>query len=97
MGKTAGVLIALLLALPADAGPRDLRVKREFQRLNPCPSTGRPAGPCPGFQADHIVPLCMGGPDMAGNLQWLATHDHRAKTRTDVANCRMSKNFTVWY
>lgn len=55
------------------------------------------AGPCPGFQADHIVPLCMGGPDLADNLQWLADDEHRAKTRTDAANCRMSKNFTVWY
>ncbi len=38
-------------------------VKHEFQRQDPCPSTGRPTGPCPSYIKDHIVSLACGGPD----------------------------------
>ena len=59
-----------------------------FKRENPCPSTGLRRGACPGFQVDHIDPLCMGGADTKANLQWLSIEDHRFKTFTDVRECR---------
>lgn len=69
------------LALPAAS--RDKEVLAEFQRLNPCPSTGLPDGACPGYQKDHIVPLCRGGPDTVANLHWLTVDQHKMKTRGD--------------
>lgn len=44
---------------------------REFQRLYPCPATGKTSGACPGWYKDHIVPLVCGGCDSLENLQWL--------------------------
>lgn len=70
-----------------DAAPRSRALLREFQRLNPCPSTGERRGACPGWQIDHQQPLCAGGPDAIANLQWLTLSDHAAKTRKDVAAC----------
>lgn len=42
-----------------------------FQRAHPCPSTGKTAGPCPGWARDHVIPLACGGCDAVSNLQWL--------------------------
>ena len=42
-----------------------------FKRIHPCPSTGEPEGPCPGWSVDHIIPLAVGGCDAVINLQWL--------------------------
>ena len=71
------ILAVLLLAVAAatsgiaDAKQhRDPAVTREFQRLNPCPSTGKRTGRCPGYVKDHIVPLCAGGADAVSNMQW---------------------------
>lgn len=61
-------------------------------RLNPCPSTGKPSGPCPGWQVDHIEALVCGGRDELANLQWLQVEPHREKTRVEVKLCRGSKN-----
>jgi hypothetical protein len=52
---------------------RSRAVAREFKREHPCPSTGLPTGPCPGYWKDHIVPLACGGPDAVSNLQNQAT------------------------
>lgn len=35
-------------------------------------------------QADHIVPLILGGAHRETNLQWLCEPCHRAKTKLDV-------------
>jgi hypothetical protein len=61
-------------------------------RYEPCPSTGLTSGACPGFQVDHAVPLCLGGPrvDQISNLQWLSIEDHKRKTREDVRLCRLA-------
>ncbi len=60
----------------------------EFKRHNPCPSTGKRSGACPGYQVDHIEPLCAGGLDKRENMQWLSVQEHKWKTRTDVRVCR---------
>lgn len=66
---------------------RSRAVRAEFQRQTPCPSTGAKRGACPGYQADHVQPLCAGGRDAADNLQWLTVREHQLKTKRDVAAC----------
>lgn len=68
--------------------PRTAAAVRQFRREHACPVTGRHRGPCPGYEVDHITPLCAGGADAPANMQWLAVSEHRAKTRTDRATCR---------
>ncbi len=65
---------------PAHA-PRDRNVPAEFQRQHPCPSTGSTSGACPGYVRDHFKPLCKGGPDSAGNMQWQSVEAAKAKDR----------------
>ncbi len=85
----AAVTWVLLLPLLAHAAqPRSYAAKAEFKRLAPCPSTGLRRGTCPGWEVDHVQPLCSGGPDTAANMQWLSLADHRDKTRHDVRVCR---------
>jgi hypothetical protein len=74
-----------LAALPAD---RSRVLRAEFQRHNPCPSTGLKRGPCPGWQVDHREALVCGGRDELQNLQWLTIEAHRQKTRVEVKLCR---------
>lgn len=77
------------MAVPAYPAPsRSASPVREFRAANPCPSTGRTRGACPGWQVDHIRPLCDGGRDHPSNLQWLTVDEHRIKTRSDLLACR---------
>lgn len=50
---------------------RSEKVKLDFQKLYPCPATGRKTGACPGWAKDHVIPLDCGGCDSVTNLQWL--------------------------
>ena len=75
--------MAVVVLLSSAEFARDPAVPREFQRLNPCPSTGRTSGACPGWERDHVVPLCRGGADTVGNMQWLTIEAHKLKTRGD--------------
>jgi hypothetical protein len=91
-------LLALLLGtLAACAVGQPIRspaLRAEFQRLEPCPATGLPRGACPGYEVDHVVPLCLGGPrvDIISNLQWLTVEEHRRKTVRDIQLCRQAKS-----
>ena len=67
---------------------RSAAVVLQFKRMSPCPATGERRGKCPGYEIDHIEPLCASGPDHVANLQWLTREAHRIKTRTDVRRCR---------
>jgi hypothetical protein len=42
----------------------------QFQKLHPCPSTGKTTGSCPGYTRDHFIPMACGGPDIPSNLMW---------------------------
>lgn len=85
---------AILVALCWPAEGRQARsgaVVREFRQSHVCPSTGLKTGPCPGWEVEHGVSLCQGGPDVPAALKWMAVEQHRAKTRIDVAVCRYLK------
>jgi len=83
------LIAACAISIGASARiPRNSEVLREFQRQTPCPATGNTKGKCPGWQIDHIEPLCAGGVDRVDNLQWLTVQEHKWKTRTDVRVCR---------
>lgn len=81
-------LLCAGLHLSADAGQRSAAEVAAFKRANPCPATGLRRGSCPGYEVDHIEPLCAGGPDTRENMQWLTVAEHRVKTRFDVRTCR---------
>lgn len=80
-----------LLPFAAQAAPRSMAERGAFVRHNPCPETGLRRGACPGWQVDHVVALCAGGPDTRANMQWLTVMDHRVKTRQDRRICRAIK------
>lgn len=88
--KLAWALLAASSAVmqPTAAADRSRALRAEFQRLNPCPSTGQPRGACPGYQVDHREALVCGGRDELSNLQWLTIEEHKAKTRVEVKLCR---------
>ncbi len=93
--KVLPALLALTLLVGVSADARIQRSAAEvlaFKRHNPCPSTGQRRGACPGYQVDHIIPLCAGGPDKVSNMQWLSVAAHRTKTRNDVRECRRLRN-----
>lgn len=50
-----------------------------FQKLYPCPSTGKTTGACPKWERDHTIPLSCGGCDSVTNLAWIPVE---AKTCT---------------
>ena len=85
--------IALMLALLSFASAafaserRSRAVAAEFQRENPCPSTGEMVGACPGFIKDHVIPLCAGGADSGSNMQWQTIEDAKAKDRWEREWC----------
>lgn len=86
---TAVILLALFGC--ADKPTRSQSVRDTFQKQTPCPANGNTRGPCPGYEADHIVALCKGGMDTPENLQWLPVGLHRLKTTDDIRACREQK------
>ena len=62
---------------------RSSAAKHEFQKKNPCPSTGRTTGGCPGYVVDHVVPLKRGGVDAPSNMQWQTKAEAKAKDRVE--------------
>lgn len=83
-----------MLALAPDASAaanRSQQAKAEFKHMVPCPMNGNTRGSCPGYEIDHIKPLCAGGSDTADNMQWLTVTSHRRKTKDDLKTCRAMK------
>lgn len=91
------ILLALLLvATTASARiERSASEVRAFRAENPCPTTSRRSGPCRGWAVDHVQPLCAGGLDARGNMQWISTEDHRFKTLVDERECRKLRRMAV--
>ena len=42
-----------------------------FQKIHPCPSTGKTVGVCPGWSRNHDIPLACGGCDSVSNISWM--------------------------
>jgi hypothetical protein len=87
---TRRLLAALLLVLATTtaADARDRSQVRAFRKANPCPSTGKTTGPCPGWVVDHAWPLCAGGADDPSNMQWEQYLESLRKDRVEIALCR---------
>lgn len=62
---------------------RSAEVKDAFKRANPCPSTGKSSGACPGYVIDHVNPLKRGGPDTPSNMQWQTIEESKAKDKIE--------------
>lgn len=82
------LLTVLLLLSGTAAQARDRQVALDFQRTHPCPSTGQSYGSCPGYIRDHVWPLCAGGADAVGNLQWQTIAEAKIKDRWERRLCR---------
>ena len=63
--------------------PRSSQAKHDFMKSNPCPSTGRTSGACPGYVVDHVVPLKRGGADKPNNMQWQTLQEAKAKDKRE--------------
>ena len=86
------LLALLLLPLPVAQArcpmlPRSAAVLRAFQRLHPCPATGKTTGACPGWVKDHVRALACGGKDEVANLQWQQVAAARAKDKWERLGC----------
>lgn len=80
----AAVLCGCLIATAADAKQtRSSAARAEFVKQHPCPATGKPRGPCPGYVVDHVVPLKRGGADRPSNMQWQTKEEAKIKDRTE--------------
>lgn len=62
---------------------RSSSAKSEFKRSNPCPSTGRASGGCPGYVIDHKQALKRGGHDHPHNMQWQTKEEAKRKDRVE--------------
>lgn len=62
---------------------RRREAKRQFERQNPCPSTGKTSGSCPGYVVDHRRALAAGGADEPSNMQWQTSADAKAKDKLE--------------
>jgi hypothetical protein len=62
---------------------RSAAAKDAFKRQQPCQSTGRGSGACPGYVIDHVNPLECGGADDPSNMQWQTIADGKAKDKTE--------------
>jgi len=54
-----------------------------FRKANPCPSTGRTSGACPGYVIDHKQALKHGGSDTPDNMQWQTIPAAKAKDKLE--------------
>lgn len=66
---------------------RSSAARREFRRLNPCPSSGETRGACPGYVIDHVIPLACSGSDDPSNMQWQTVSDAKEKDKRERRQC----------
>ena len=67
---------------------RSESAKHAFESSQPCPSTGKTSGACPGYVVDHIKPLACGGVDAPNNMQWQTVAEGKAKDAWERNGCR---------
>jgi len=83
------LLLITILACPASASARVARQVRAFRAAHPCPATGKPSGPCPGWVVDHVIPLCLGGADAPANMQWQERQESLQKDVLERRACAL--------
>lgn len=82
----------LVLASPSDARPAGtLAAVARFRQINPCPSTDKAAGRCPGYVVDYVVPPCAEGGNAVDNLQWLTLAQAKLKGDWEREYCRFHR------
>lgn len=94
MRTVLALLVSGMLLFSAQLEAKIIRsqsAKNAFKRNNPCPANGARAGPCKGYVVDHIKPLCAGGADNPGNMQWQTVKDAAKKDRRERVLCRHKK------
>jgi hypothetical protein len=62
-----------------------------FMKRHPCPANGNTRGECPGYVITLGKPLCAGGIDRPGNMQWQTPGAARKKERLDAQACRAQR------
>lgn len=62
---------------------RSKAARTAFLHQQPCPSTGKTSGRCPGYVVDHVMALECGGADDPSNMQWQAVEAAKAKDKTE--------------
>lgn len=67
---------------------RSAAARGAFQRSQPCPSTGKTSGACPGYVVDHRMPLACGGADDPSNMSWQTTDEAKRKDAYERNGCR---------
>ena len=82
----ATTFVFIFISPAAGGGARVAEL--EFQRLHPCPANGAREGDCPGYAIDHVVPLCLGGPDVAYNMRWLRLSELKRSSSDETRECR---------
>jgi hypothetical protein len=85
------ILMLALLLVAMSAQARDPAQVRSFRKVNPCPSTGKTSGACPGFVVDHLWPLCAGGEDSPKNMAWQPVDESYEKDKSERDLCRRLK------
>ncbi len=87
--RTFVIIMCLLIACSAEATiKRSEKAKRDFQKISPCPATGKKTGACPGYVIDHINPLACGGADAPFNMQWQSYSSAKKKDRWERKGCK---------
>ena len=82
----ASACVAATMSASVVAAPHLAEI--EFQRLNPCPSNHARQGACPGYAIEHVVPLCLGGPDVAYNMRWQRSPQGKPADPAATRDCR---------
>lgn len=85
MNKIA--LVLLVLCVASQATERSRSARADFQRANPCPSTGERRGACPGYVVDHVKALACGGLDRPENMAWQTIADAKEKDKWERKEC----------
>lgn len=73
-------------------GPEHQRIRRALLKREPnCRECAKQGREVKATHADHIVPLCLGGPTVASNYQPLCTLHARSKSGREGAHMRNIK------
>ena len=90
-GFLPGLFIMMVLSLVMFTDTSDAKIKRsssasrQFLKQNGFEKVPH------GWQVDHVIPLCAGGPDTPDNMQLITIETHKKKTRQDMKLCKGMK------